>query len=154
MGYDMMPCNLVYWYQYFWVTCCLHTKSVELRSSASQEILRILWKPAIHYHIHKRPPPVPIWIRSIQSIHPPLLLNIHFRIILPYTPMSFKWSLSLRFFFAKTLNEPLLFPYVQYASPSHSSWFVNGIIFDVGYICCLLYHSERVSHLSPSFVGP
>ena len=61
-------------------------------SSAVQEIPRILRKPKVHYPIRTLPPPVPILIQSASLTH---VLKIHFNIILPSMPGSYKRSLSL-----------------------------------------------------------
>lgn len=64
-------------------------------SSARQEILRIFWDPIVHYFFHHVLPFVPI-LSHINPIHgiPPSLWKIHFSIIFPPTPSSYK---SLRF---------------------------------------------------------
>jgi hypothetical protein len=68
----------------------------ENKFSASQGKLHILWNPKVHYRIDKYRPPVPI-LSQIDSVHTTTshFLKIHLIIILPYSPGSSKWYLSL-----------------------------------------------------------
>ena len=94
------------------------------RFSTSQEIPHILWNPKVHYCIHKCPPPVSI-LSQLDSVRTPTshFLKIHLNIILPSTPRSPQWSLSLRFPHQNPIYVSPL-PHTRYMSrPSHSSRF-------------------------------
>jgi len=104
-----------------------HSPSWEAnRFAASEEILRILWNPKVHCHIHKCPPTFPI-LSHLDPIHTPTshFLKIHLNIILPSAPGSPQWSLFLRF---PHQNHVHIFPLphtCHMPRPSHFSWFYH-----------------------------
>jgi hypothetical protein len=88
-------------------------------ASASQEILRCLWKPRVHHRIYKSPPLAPI-LRQINSLLASILiLSSHLHLGLPsgflpsvYTSVSqtfFKWGplLLARMFYGPPYSCPL-----------------------------------------------
>ena len=125
------------------------------RFSASQEILRILCNPEVHYHSQAFTTclcPLP------DQSYPCLFISLiedPFNIILPPMPKSSKWSLSLRFPYQNSV----------YTSPvSHTCTcpsllipldFITRRLFDKGYrslssLLCSLLHSPVTS----SLLGP
>ena len=71
------------------------------------------------------PPHVPV-LSQINPVHvpPPHFLKIHLN-ILPATPRSFKWSLSLRFHYHNPLYTSTLPRKCYRLLPSHSSRYVH-----------------------------
>ena len=103
---------------YWWTNSMEQSPSWEAnRSSASQQIPRILWNPKADHRIHNSPPPVPILsqIDPVHARHPNclrsiLILSRHLRLDLPS-------SLLPSCLPTKTLYAPLLSLYVLRALP-------------------------------------
>jgi len=90
------------------------------RFASSQEILRILWNPNVHYRRHKCQPPLPI-LSQLDPAHTPTshFLKIQLNYIFPSTSVSPKWSLFLRFPHQKPVYASPL-PHSRYMRlPSH-----------------------------------
>ena len=91
-----------------------HTPSTEAnRSSATQEIPRILWNTRIHYHIHNSYPPAPIPSQSNPAAAPiSHFKKIHFNIIPIYHQVS------------QVVSFPQISPPKRRARPTHSPHFI------------------------------
>jgi hypothetical protein len=110
--------------------------------SASQEIFRILWKPKVHYRIHKHPLSVPILsqINPVNAPPPYPSVKSPFNIILPSAVRFSKWSLSPQISRQKTCMHRSCVPYVPRV-PSISFFFILMS-------CCLfLYILDHVNCL-------
>jgi hypothetical protein len=95
------------------------------RFSASREFSRIVWNPKVYYRIRTCPPTVSI-LSQLDPAHTLTYLfwETSLNIILPCTPGSSKWSLSLRFPHQNPVCTSLL-PHTRYMPcPSHS-WFYH-----------------------------
>ena len=107
------------WWQYL-----LH-RAKSFFFSASQDLPRTLRNPKVHYRNHKYPSPFPI-LSQLDPVHTPTshFLKIHLNIILPSTPGSPKWSLSLRFIHQNPVYASPLHHTRYMLRPSHSSRFL------------------------------
>jgi hypothetical protein len=93
------------------------------RFTASQEIPRILWKPKVHYRIHKCPPPVSI-LSQLNPVHTPtsyfLKIHLHLGLLSGLFPSGFH---------TKTLHTSILSP-TRATCPAHLIllYFITGTI--------------------------
>ena len=96
------------------------------RSSASQEVIRILSHPKVHHRIHNSRPPVTV-LSNINPVHalPSPFSEIHFNIELPSKPTSSKWTTSLRFHNQNPVSTSSVSHTRHMPCSSHSSWFYH-----------------------------
>jgi hypothetical protein len=95
--------------------------------AATHELHRILWRPKVHYLVHKNPSLVPI-LSQINPIYtiPSYLPKIHFNMVYTPTFWSSQWSLFFLVFPPISYMHSSSPPFLLHAPPTSS--FFNLII--------------------------
>ena len=143
------------------VKFAVYSKLTPLNSASGEDgshVVRILPPFHVHYRVHNSPPHIPI-LSQINPVHAlsPHFLQIQFN-VLPSTPRSSNWSLTIRSPHHNPLcTSPL--PHTCYMRPlSHFSW--SNLATDVGWrdaisSSLLSLSSSRhpiLEHTQPMFV--
>ena len=94
------------------------SSSEEANISSVFEIPCILCYPAVYYHVNRSF----LILNQMNLVHasPSHFLKIHFNIILPCTPRSLQWSISLMFLYHNPVITSLLANMWHVLSHSHS----------------------------------
>lgn len=143
-----------------WTSCSRLLFGKLIVRQVLERLPAVLWKPLCSSPCSQEPATFRCTLSEVNTVHdlPSGFYNMSFNTSVPTTPVSSKWSVSLRFSHQNSAwNSPLSHAF-NMLHPSHCLWFVTGIIFDEVYRCCLLYYSERVGRLSTlclcSYVDP
>ena len=92
--------------------------------------------------------------RSIQSMSPSHFLKIHFNIILPATPKSSKWSVSLRFLHQNCVSTAPVPQTCYMFRPYYSSFDNRNNTWWAEHITKLLVMQSSPPHVTLSLLGP
>jgi hypothetical protein len=119
-----VACILTYLLTYLLTPWCRILFEKLMSLSLSKNILLPLWNPKVHHRVHKSPPPDPILsqlnpVRPIGSCLPKVQLNV----ILPPTPGSSPWFLTVGPPNQNLTNTSPLRHACHMSRPPHLPWF-------------------------------